>query len=67
MVHGQPNHALVDDLRPESTFLDTLHRNFCNHFTFADSEIISFWETKQSQTARVGGPRCLSQEYLYRC
>ncbi|KAI5836715.1 hypothetical protein DFP73DRAFT_453508, partial [Morchella snyderi] len=51
MVRGQPNHSLVEALKPESTYLELLHHNFCTHFTFPDSEIISFWETKLSPTA----------------
>jgi protein SERAC1 len=55
MVAGQPNELLITNLGPESDYLRQLHRNFCSTFTFADSRIISFYETKLSPTAvRVG-------------
>ncbi|KAA8903429.1 ankyrin repeat-containing domain protein, partial [Sphaerosporella brunnea] len=51
MVHGQRNEELVRALQPESHFLDMLHRDFCTHFRFRDSKIVSFYETLQSPTA----------------
>ncbi|KAF8243918.1 hypothetical protein K440DRAFT_560321 [Wilcoxina mikolae CBS 423.85] len=48
MVHGQPNEFFVNSLQPESTYLDVLHQGFCRHFTFKDSEIVSFFETRSS-------------------
>lgn len=51
MVKGQPNELLISNLSSESDYLRQLHRTFCSAFTFADSRIISFYETKVSPTA----------------
>jgi hypothetical protein len=53
MVKGQPNERLVFDLAPRSQFLEMLHENFCERFTFDDIEVISFYETEETKTVMV--------------
>lgn len=53
MVEGQSNETFVKSLEPDSAFLEILHQNFATSFKFADSEIVSFYETSKSPTAQV--------------
>ena len=56
MVEGQPNEEFVKSLKPESTYLDTLHQNFNEAVRGKNLTTYSFYETVQSNTAKV----CLS-------
>lgn len=63
MVKGQPNEAIVRELSPSSRFLSELHRQFNKVFTWDDSTIISWYETKKTATIEVNWPLfgcCLS-------
>lgn len=53
MVKGQPNEAIVRDLSPSSRFLSELHRQFNKIFTYDNSHIISWYETKETATIKV--------------
>ena len=53
MVKGQPNEDLVRNLDPSSPFLSQLHSMFYEHFTFDDSKILCFYETKMTPTVEV--------------
>ncbi|KAI9763914.1 MAG: hypothetical protein M1840_009026 [Geoglossum simile] len=50
MVSGQPNEELVRNLDPSSTFLSLLHDMFYRRFVFDDSQIVCFYETKETPT-----------------
>ena len=52
MVGDQPNRFFVEQLGRQSDILRIHRRDFPKVFTFKDSEIISFYETKQSPTAK---------------
>lgn len=53
MVKGQPNSILVNDLDATSKCLHHLHQEFCDHFKFEDSPIVSIYETKLTRTVVV--------------
>lgn len=46
MVNGRPNSILVNDLDTTSKCLHHLHQEFCDHFKFEDSPIVSIYETR---------------------
>jgi hypothetical protein len=52
MVGDQPNRFLLESLEKTSTILRDQLRSFPKVFHFKDSQIISFYETKQSPTAK---------------
>ncbi|OCK93158.1 uncharacterized protein K441DRAFT_697330 [Cenococcum geophilum 1.58] len=52
IVGDQPNRFFVEQLGRQSDILRIHRRDFPKVFTFKDSEIISFYETKQSPTAK---------------
>lgn len=52
MVGGQPNRTLVDDLRPESTYLRVLDEQFSG-LANQSLRIFSVFETKRSPTVQV--------------
>ena len=51
MASDQPNQALLHSLGTESQVLRDLGREFPKAFNFGDSEIICFYETRESPTA----------------
>lgn len=53
VIKGQPNEALVEILRPESPYLDALHRNFLDISKLRAWKIWSYFETMVSNTAKV--------------
>ena len=55
VVQEQPNKTLIATLDPSSDYLRQLHRDFCEKFKFADSKIISFYETGLSPTPKQVG------------
>jgi hypothetical protein len=52
MAKERPNLPFLISLGLSSSSLRNLHREFCKAFEFKDSEIVSFYETEESQTAR---------------
>jgi hypothetical protein len=54
MVHGQPNEGLIHLLSPESPFLVDLDQRFSGISTIRNTRLISFYETQESETAKVG-------------
>jgi protein SERAC1 len=65
MVGNQPNRQFLDSLDKESAILQEQRARFPGVFDFKDSEIISFFETQKSPTAkrvsRPGSP-CLAKD-----
>jgi hypothetical protein len=55
MAESQPNLGFLLSLGPNSDSLRNLHRSFCKAFPFQDSEIISFFETEETRTAKLVG------------
>ena len=53
MVSGQPNEDLIRNLDSSSRFLGLLHEMFYRHFTFDGSQIVCFYETKETPTVEV--------------
>jgi len=53
MVKGQPNEDLVRMLGHDHVYLRKLHQNFRAAFDFADSVIVSVYETEKTRVARV--------------
>src|SRR5271156_1759180 len=53
MVGDQPNRYFLESLSKESASLRDQARQFQKAFPFRDSQIISFYETKRSPTAKV--------------
>lgn len=51
MVGDQPNRYLLETLGKGSEVLQNLGNSFNEAFTFKDSEVISFYETKESEGA----------------
>lgn len=51
MARGQPNEWLIQTLGTESEYLEDLHMDFQNKFTFSTSIVFSFFETEESPTA----------------
>ena len=56
MVKGQPNEDLVRNLDPSSPFLGHLHDMFYRCFTYDDSQVVCFYETKETPTVEVSSP-----------
>lgn len=53
IVKGQPNSELVGNLRPGSSYLTNLQRNFDRCFRDPSSKILSMFETMMTKTAKV--------------
>ncbi len=53
MVKQQPNEQLLNDLSPNSQLLPELERQFHRHFSFVDSEVLSFYENKDTPSVEV--------------
>ena len=51
MIRGQPNEEFIMSLANNSSLLRSLGRCFTNAFDFADSQIISFYETRKSPSS----------------
>ena len=51
MIRGQPNEEFIMSLANNSQLLRNLRRDFPNAFDFADSQIISFYETRESPSS----------------
>jgi hypothetical protein len=52
IVGDQPNRFFIEQLCAASDILRVLRTDFRKVFNFRDSKIYSFYETKESQTAR---------------
>ncbi|KAI0532399.1 ankyrin repeat protein [Xylaria digitata] len=50
MVHNQPNKKLIENLRLESPYLQSLDKNFREAFIWEASNVISIYETMESKT-----------------
>lgn len=57
IVEGQPNRFFIEQLCASSDILRIFRTDFRKMFTFRDSKIYSFYETKESPTARRGVSR----------
>jgi hypothetical protein len=64
MVGDQPNRYLLETLGKGSEVLQALVRNFNETFTFRDSEVISFYETKKSKGAIMASAPENSWKYV---
>lgn len=53
MVEGQPNQKLIEDLSPDSKFLQTLEEQFHNIAALRSIRLVSVYETLRSKTAKV--------------
>jgi hypothetical protein len=54
IVEGQPNRFFIEQLCASSDILRVFRTDFRKLFTFHDSKIYSFYETKESPTAQRG-------------
>ncbi|KAL7917792.1 hypothetical protein ACQKWADRAFT_273814 [Trichoderma austrokoningii] len=54
IVEDQPNRFFIEQLCASSDILRVIRTNFRKTFTFSDSKIYSFYETKESPTAQRG-------------
>ena len=67
IVGGQANEELIRslvvsrDIEP-SQYLDRLHKDFQQSFTFADSPLVLFFETKPTKTVEQVAPGVWKQE-----
>lgn len=57
IVEGQPNRFFIEQLCASSDILRIFRTDFRKLFTFRDSKIYSFYETKESPTAQRGVSR----------
>lgn len=57
IVEGQPNRFFIEQLCASSDILRVFRTDFRKLFTFRDSKIYSFYETKESPTAQRGVSR----------
>jgi hypothetical protein len=53
MVKKMPNQRLVDDLGVDSQYLRDLQRQFFRQFDLQGSEVLSFYETRDTPTVEV--------------
>lgn len=52
MAQDQVNLPFLMSLGKESSVLRDLHRDFCDHFDYRDSLVMSYYETELSPTAK---------------
>jgi hypothetical protein len=53
IMKGRPNEVIIESLKPESPYLDSLNRSFVHMGASKLWKIWSYWETQLSNTARV--------------
>ena len=51
MIRGQPNEEFIMSLAKDSQLLRNLRREFSEAFNFKDSQIVSFYETRESPSS----------------
>lgn len=66
MVKHQPNEILVQNLAPDSHYLQTLHEKFCRELILFQIPImmISIYETAKTKTAKVCRPDSATKAYF---